>query len=148
MIAFKWRLFLYSCLLLAPLVVGIQAYEGVDSLSREIDMASDLTVGGDDSVRLEVEYYRMRDAFERFIAGDPKVDADEVLTRFDIVWSRAHGISTAPGFHRFSAESGIVDLSKALLRVLPGGIDARHAADGGHGKRAVVRRGRHLRIHP
>ena len=118
MIAFRWRLVIYVGLLLAPILIGIQAYKGVKDLSAGIDSASDLTLGGDDSVRMEVEYYRMRDALERFVAGDPKIDADEVMTRFDIVWSRAHGISTAPNFHQFSTESGIVTHAKALLRVL------------------------------
>ncbi len=114
----RWRLLLYGILLLVPLAIGLQVYQGVSHLNEEIDDSRDLTIGGDDSVRLEVEYYRMRDGFERLVAGDPTMDFDEAFERFDIVWSRAAGIREAPDFHMFSRESGILQLATALLDVL------------------------------
>ncbi|MGI9420896.1 MAG: putative bifunctional diguanylate cyclase/phosphodiesterase [Geminicoccaceae bacterium] len=114
----RWRLCLYAGLLLVPMIVGAQVYQGVGRLGEEIDVVRDLTVGGDNSVRLEVEYYRMRDALERRVGGDPEISPEEIMLRFDIVWSRARGIITAPDFHRFSEESGILPLAGRFLRVL------------------------------
>ncbi|MEO1018293.1 MAG: diguanylate cyclase, partial [Pseudomonadota bacterium] len=113
-----WRLLLYVGSLAAPILVGYQVYRGVERLSHEIETARDLTIGGSDNSRLEVEYYRMLDGMERLIAGDPTMDFEEMITRFDIVWSRAEGICQAPLYHNFSDADGLRATAETVMQTM------------------------------
>lgn len=113
-----WRLFLYIASLVAPILVGIEIHFAMGRLNQEIIAARQLSIGGSDNARLEVEYYRFRDGIERFVTGDVTIDFDEMLTRFDIVWSRAEGMSKGPELRNFSDEAGLRDTAKKLLNAL------------------------------
>ena len=113
-----WRLFLYIGSLVAPILVGIEIYFATDRLNHEIGAARQLSIGGSDNARLEVEYYRFRDGIERFVSGDESMDFDEMLTRFDIVWSRAEVLSKGPELRNFSVEAGLRETANKLLAEL------------------------------
>ena len=107
----------YALLLVALVIAGAKAIEGLAELRDSIDLSPD-SITSYDSHRAEVEFTRLNDALAAYVAGADDIDLDDVIVRFDILWARCRLFINGRTFKAMREHAGIGQVSKDLLEVL------------------------------
>lgn len=114
---FGRRSLLYAVLLLALVLAGVNAVQGLAGLRKTINLSPD-AITGYDGHRAEVEFSRFQDSLVLYVVGHDEIDLDEVTTRFDILWARCNLFINGQAFEAMRERAGIADVSSALLQTL------------------------------
>ncbi|HAT87460.1 MAG TPA: bifunctional diguanylate cyclase/phosphodiesterase [Rhizobiales bacterium] len=119
----KWLALIYLAAVGALLFLEVAHFKEMRKVSSQIGESYDLISSRDEGLRLEVEYRRFQYKVASYVRGQGEVSHADVLTWFDIFWSRAHSIATEnsipDGMDAKQATILFADMREALKQVDP-----------------------------
>lgn len=112
----------FTRITLALVVLGMAGLAGLGYVLQRSDLRTLQDLSKENimwsSAQLEIELHRFLGALGRMAASDPDISADDIVDRFDILWSRTSLFESgdvADRLNRYDSETGTVD---ALFQTL------------------------------
>lgn len=119
----KWLALIYLAAVGSLLFLEVIHFKKMRNVSHQIGESYELISGRDEGLRLEVEYRRFQYKVISYVRGQDDISHADVLTWFDIFWSRAYSIasesSIPDGMDKQEARQLFTDMRIALKEVDP-----------------------------